>query len=190
MCLDLLLPRPSGGGLQWSVTHCGFRPGRYALLCLGVLVLWVQLGVLANRGCWGRDSLGLAKILSASYFCTVLWLGWSGGLGYAVVFYIGKGFCCVWGEVRLIGILVCFFFLSCDLVVRRFVFPMFIDIGVRGLGFLSIFQGGWFSGEGGRVRRERKGEWVLVSRLLNLFTILSVLGFWFGVSGFEGGYMY
>ena len=61
MCLAPLLPCPSGGGLPWSVTHCWLRPGRYALMCLGVLDLWVQLEVIAERGCWDRDYLSLKK---------------------------------------------------------------------------------------------------------------------------------
>ena len=61
MCLAPLLPSPYEGSFPWSVTDCGVQLGRYASLCLGVLVLWVQLGVLVERGCWGRVSLGLKK---------------------------------------------------------------------------------------------------------------------------------
>ena len=61
MCLDPLLPCPSGGVLPWGITNCGVWPSWYALMCLGVLVLWVQMEMLDGRGYWGIDYIGFKK---------------------------------------------------------------------------------------------------------------------------------
>ena len=60
------------GGFVVGVAHLGLCPGRWALLYMGVLAMWVQLEIVAERGCWWVIPPGLPKILAASYFCTVL----------------------------------------------------------------------------------------------------------------------
>ena len=72
MFLAPLIPCPYGGTFPWGVTHSGVRPYQFALLYVGVLALWVQLEMVAERGCLGVISLGLTKIMAASYFCAVL----------------------------------------------------------------------------------------------------------------------
>ena len=143
------------------------------------------MGMMAKRNCWGRFSLGLKQILSASYFFAVILLCCTGSCGYVVIYDVGKGLYWVWEEIVLRGVFVSFFLFGRGLIVGEVGVPRFLFVVIGQGGLLDSCQKIYHFWGRDHIRGKRSGDRLLILVLMGPFLILSVLGFWFSGSDFE-----